>query len=497
MFGYLNLNDPTKIGAAESQVATAIRLDRGFLEYSNWPVRQTTNRVAKDQENREIFIDNEDIGVPGAIKRRFSSGATARLGTYNETLASAAWSPGTAAGSKPKFTAAATTDNRKYYAITCYDPDTNEESWPYFWEQDGATGFEIEALPGIATLHPTKVNAKWYVYRRPLGSSEYLRVPLTDIPAYTDQVGNRVDAFTDDQLGEPLNTVDVYPPGVYSQNELQYNILVHNRRLWFTRGTNEPATFIPDISVSGYPLYFSKTNIFGEIPVLNYFLFEGQITNIFSLDESLLVLTKEGIYVIYGDDESNFQVKEISSAKIGAVCLYSAEACGNVVMFVSNRVDDRNAIGEIYLVAGNQVRKISDNIQSTVPQATTIIPRGTATYEGRFIVVRISFLSYVYDLAANGFSLVPLDAPFFSYKTKEFGTPGWWTSARRMFVRGLGQFSATFWLDGQAVDTISFNIAGVIPQTIDFTVPPFRGNYFAVSFTGQPNAKIYEFGKKE
>ena len=495
MFGYLNLNDPTKIGDQESQTATNVRVDRGYLELSAWPVVQTTNRIAKDQENREIYID-ATFPDAGTLKRRLSTNSTARLGTFNELFASAAWAPGTASGSKPKFNAAATTDNIKYYAITCYDPDTNEESWPYFWEHDGASTFEIEALPGIKTLHPTKVNAVWRVYRRPLGGSEYLYVPLTAMPAYEDQIGNRSDGTPDNQLGTPLNSVDTYPPEMFGTSGLMTNVLVHNRRLWFVRSSPTAVTGTVEIP-AGYMLFFSKTNIFGEVPINNYFAFESQITNIFSIDEELLVLTKEGVFVIYGDDENTFTVKEITSSKIGAACLYSAEAIGNMVMFVSSNKTTRTTTESIFLVAGNQVRRISNNIQSLVTSASASAPLGTAVVEDRFVLVRLYPITFVYDIEANGFVIAGAIATSGLYKTKAFGSPGWWTAARRMFVRGLGSFTVVFYSDGVQVDSLAITISGTIPQTYDFTVPPFRANYFEVEFIIQPGAKIYEFGRKE
>jgi hypothetical protein len=66
-----------------------------------------------------------------------------------------------------------------------------------------------------------------------------------------------------------------------------------------------------------------------------------------------------------------------------------------------------------------------------------------------------------------------------------------------MFVRGLGNFTVELYGDGVKIDEIAFNISGTQPRTEDFTVPPFRCNYFSYRFIGQANAKIYEFGRKE
>lgn len=495
MFGYLNLNDPTKIENNESQEAVNLRLDKGYLEYSSWTVQQDTNRLTKDTNGKELFIDST-FPNPGAIKRKNSSSVFVKLGMYNEEFASAAWNPGDSVGDSPEFTPAASTDNKSYYALTIYDPDENEESWPYFWEHENGVAFEMKNLPGIKTLHPTRVNAEWRLYRRPLGGSQYLRVYITPAPAYDDLATNRVDGKSDSELGEPLGTVDTYPPNMFGYSEQFSNIIVHNSRLWFVRYNTTKTTGKFDTE-AGYALYFSKPYIPGEVPVLNYFLFESRITNIFSFNEQLLVLTVEGIFVIYGDSATDFVVKEIGSSKIGAAGLYSAESLGSAVMFVSSLKTNRIKLSSIFMIENNQLRKISDNITSVIPTSFTAVPYGTNTVEDRFILIKLSGITFVYDAAVGGFVLGGVGTSNFSYKSKEFGRPGWWENARRMFVRATGTFFVTIWIDGVFVDTISFDIAGTQPVTEDFTIPPYRGNYFAYSFDCQPNAKIYEFGRKE
>lgn len=509
MFGYLNLNDPTKIGDQESQEANNLRLDHGFLEYQQWPIDATIMREWKDLQGNIIRVTpTTGIGNSGIVERILPAGADT-IGILAPSL-NMGWNYPT----NPTMYNTAVETGPSYpptkefnYAITLYDPAAGEESAPFFVTgyTDGTYNLGFKDFPGMGANYPRKTSLEWRIYRRPLGSSEYLQLPHPAIQAVTNNSTSYLDNFEDSALTLPLNTVDneQYYPAYYGARLLA----VHNNRLWVPRpfvsiGIND--------SPRGHLLYFSKTNVFGETPINNYFSFNSPIVALHSIDETLFVITKESIYAIYGDDDSSFVVKEITNAGIGGLQFCNSAASGNKIIFISSSRANRNAGTGVHLIYGNSFDLISDKISPLFPVAAIIGfdtsgANGAGVIENRFLILGygriIDQSSYqpkrlVYDSIANGF-VTGDSTTSFTYRSKEFGSPGWWVGARRMFVRGAGNFTVELYGDGEKIDEISFNISVTQPRTEDFTVPPFRCNYFSYRFIGQANAKIYEFGRKE
>lgn len=507
MFGYLNLNDPTKIGNTESQEAINLRLDRGYLEYQSWPIDTTIMRSGKDPQGNVIRVDpSVPIGFIGALQRVLTGGNDIIGLRYPPN--NIGWNYGvkpvlydTSVGPGPFYPA------KEYnYAITLFDPVAGEESRPFFVTAytDGTYQLGFKDFPGMGSNYPLKEDLEWRIYRRPLGSAEYLQLPHPTIQAVTDNATSYLDTFDDSALTLPLNTVDVYDP--YDISSSSVNLFaIHNGRLWLPRPFVETGA---DQREPGHLLFFSKQNIFGEFPFNNYFSFNSPIQALWSIDETLYIITEEGPYALYGNDESDFVLKEISNTGVGGAWDGGSAAVGNQIIFISTEKTERAVGKSIHSIFGNAFNLISEKINKMFPVVypTTINAHGSGVVDNRFLVLGYgepttggAYLvrRLVFDTVTGGFLIGNPATTEFSYKSKEFGSPGWWVGARRMFVRGLGNFTVELYGDGVKIDEIAFSISGTIPQTEDFTVPPYRCNYFSYRFIGQSNSKIYEFGRKE
>ncbi len=506
MFGYLNLNDPTKIGNTESQEAINLRLDRGYLEYQSWPIDTTIMRSGKDPQGNVIRVDpSVPIGFIGALQRVLTGGNDI-IGlryppnhiVWNYGVKPVLYDTSVVPGSYPA---------KEYnYAITLFDPVAGEESRPFFVTAytDGTYQLGFKDFPGMGSNYPLKEYLEWRIYRRPLGSAEYLQLPHPTIQAVTDNATSYLDTFNDSALTLPLNTVDVYDP--YDISSSSVNLFaIHNGRLWLPRPFVSTGA---DQREPGHLLFFSKQNIFGEFPFNNYFSFNSPIQALWSIDETLYIITEEGPYALYGNDESDFVLKEISNTGVGGAWVGGSAAVGNQIIFISTEKTERAVGKSIHSIFGNAFNLISEKINKMFPVVypTTINAHGSGVVDNRFLVLGYgepttggAYLvrRLVFDTVTGGFLIGNPATTEFSYKSKEFGSPGWWVGARRMFVRGLGNFTVELYGDGVKIDEIAFSISGTIPQTEDFTVPPYRCNYFSYRFIGQSNSKIYEFGRKE
>ncbi|HNS10201.1 MAG TPA: hypothetical protein PKN29_10905 [Candidatus Ozemobacteraceae bacterium] len=507
MFGYLNLNDPTKIGNTESQEAINLRLDRGYLEYQSWPIDTTIMRSGKDPQGNVIRVDpSVPIGFIGVLQRVLTGGNDIIGLRYPPN--NIGWNYGvkpvlydTSVGPGPFYPA------KEYnYAITLFDPVAGEESRPFFVTAytDGTYQLGFKDFPGMGSNYPLKEDLEWRIYRRPLGSAEYLQLPHPTIQAVTDNATSYLDTFNDSALTLPLNTVDVYDP--YDISSSSVNLFaIHNGRLWLPRPFVSTGA---DQREPGHLLFFSKQNIFGEFPFNNYFSFNSPIQALWSIDETLYIITEEGPYALYGNDESDFVLKEISNTGVGGAWVGGSAAVGNQIIFISTEKTERAVGKSIHSIFGNAFNLISEKINKMFPVVypTTINAHGSGVVDNRFLVLGYGepttggaylLRRLVFDTVTGGFLIGNPATTEFSYKSKEFGSPGWWVGARRMFVRGLGNFTVELYGDGVKIDEIAFSISGTIPQTEDFTVPPYRCNYFSYRFIGQSNSKIYEFGRKE
>lgn len=525
MFGYLNLNDPTKIGNNESQECKSLQLDRGYLELmAEFEIDETINRLGKDINGFEIFIDSsptpannavQNIPSLGYLKRRISSVRVDTIGCPQvEDL------PDYVANVSPALTATAH-GSQPYpagvysYIITIYNPETNEESSTVTYTRTVGTNEVVvfTDFPALSAnpLFLEKTQAEYRIYRRPLGGAEFLRILSgTTIQAYTANTGPYSDTTADADLGEPCSSIDTFAPDYYNNLRKFSLFTVHNGRLWFKQDAKFAGSPGPDNASS--VIWYSERNVFGQVSNLSFFAFNSEVVGLHSIDETLVVLCKENIHVIYGDDETDFVVKQIADGKIGCVGGFSSAVLNNSVFFVSSNKDNRDLADGVFALTGGQLKRISHNVDSLFPFApygtlAAPIVYGAGAIRNRFFVVRGKVEGaddnglLVFDSAANGFLISedpnPSPPTEFGYRSKDFGSPGKWDDMRRAFVRGVGDFKVELYYDGIKEDEIEFSFSGAVPQTEDFAVPPFRSNYFSFRIIGQADAKVFEFGRQE
>lgn len=483
MFGYLNLADPTKIGDTESQEAVNVRLDRGYLEYATWPLNNRVNRTAFDLSGRSLLLEGAFSVVPAY---RLKSGNNDTIGIELPRPVDG-FDPGAVPGSRPLF-GGAFDPSPRYYAITVYDPDTNEESKPYYVTLQTAAA-TFQDFPGIHALHPHKTNLKYRIYRRPVGSSEYLLLGF-DIAGYNDNATVYTDVFADHELGAALSMVDCKAIRDYGTGSLflpqNFELMhVHNSRLWLACDRT---------------LIYSKPFTFGEMRELNYFKIKGAMTGLFTVNEALVILTTETVYILYGDSDTDFVLKEIDSPAVGACGFSSADSLLSTVLFLGKSPKETGSIPTgLFSLSGGQIQKLSHKVQELFPSGFYI--NGCAVTDDRFFAVALPIAGHttgvlVFDSLTQGFLTGDSGTTTFRYRSKEFGTPGWWDKSRRMFVRGCGDFKLELYGDYEKFDEIDFSISGTQPETHEFTIPGYRHNYFSYRFIGQSNAKIHEFGRK-
>jgi hypothetical protein len=529
MFGYLNLNDPTKIGNNEAQEAKNLQLDRGYLEImTEYAVDPSIGRKDQDINGREIFIDLEalttgnavaPVPAKGYLKRRLSASRVDVLGSprINDL-------PGFSDGVSPLITAAAygsqpVPAGTYSYLITAYNPETNEESATFAFNLIIGTNQvgSFANFPAVSAnpIFLEKTSIEWRIYRRPIGGAEFLRIlPTTTIQAYNVNAGPYLDITPDESLGDACGTVDVYPPDYYPTGRLFSLFTVHNGRLWFKQDSKRAGS--PGLDAAASVLYYSDRYIFGQVPQLNFFAFNSEIVGLHSVDESLVVLCKKNIFVIYGDDRNDFVVKELTDSKsnIGCVGGWSSAALRNAVFFLGSSKTDPDQADGLFVISGGRAERLSYQVDTLFPfgQYGASISGGPIIYgagviRDRFFVVRgkvegtLDNGLLVYDSITKGFLIAedpnPSPPTDFFYRSKDFGSPGKWDDMRRAFVRGVGNFKIELYYDGIKEDEIEISIAGTIPKTEDFTVPPFRSNYFSFRILGEANAKIHEFGRLE
>lgn len=528
MFGYLNLNDPTKIGNNESQECKNVKIDKGYLQlFDEFAVDESIGRRGKDINGFEIFIDSSALTTGNAVtpppakgylKRRLSSSRVDIVGCPR-IVDLPDYSPGVS-----PVIAAVDYGSQPYpvgyynYLITLYNPETNEESEAslfgiYVGVNEVAEFTNFPAVSGNP-IFAEKTSSEWRIYRRPIGGAEFLRIlPNVTIPAFAANPGPYADVTADEDLGLSCGTLDVYSPDHYSTGRLFSLFTVHNGRLWFRQDSKRPGSPGPDNASS--VLFYSDKNVFGQVPQDNFFGFNSEIVGLHSVDEALYVLCKEDLFIIYGDSDSDLVARQLTDSKIGCVGGFSSVAIGNSILFLGSLKTDRDQADGLYQIIAGKVVRLSQQVEDLFPfgqYGASITPGAPIMYgaggvKDRFCVVRgkvdgsMDNGLLVYDLLGNGFLTAedpnPTPPTEFYYRSKEFGTPGKWDNMRRAFVRGSGDFKVELYYDAEKVDEIEFSFSESIAEMEDFTVPPFEGNYFSFRFIGQANAKIFEFGRLE
>jgi hypothetical protein len=496
MFGYLNLNDPTKIANNEAQEALNCRVDRGYLEYKEWSVDTDIGRELKDLSGRRLFIDATFPAAGGIFREVSVANPKDPIGLPDPSTLTG-WNPGTNSAVNTPYIQAVVSAGQFYpvgsydYAITIYDADTGEESVPYQFAAlpiGASEKAEFGSFPAVGdtAFWATKPNLQYRIYRRPLGGSEFLRTTAGSLSASTGDAGPSADETIDAALGVACDSWDNYP--IYTSaggTVATFRFAaIHKNKL-----------FLP----TEYSLFYSKTAELGAFPLAYYYSFPSAVLAAVTLGEALFILTQKHAYVLYGQDENDFLLKRIDDGTPGAPSYDGVCPLAGRLAFLGGETTAKG----VYLAAGAQAVKASNAIESYFPvmiggSAGTI---GAGAEENRFAVFDHRSdegdpRKIILDTATGGF-LLGDDSGVFSYRSKEFGRPGAWDNMRRAFVRGVGDFTIELYGDLEKIDEINFSISGSIPQTEDFTVPPTRHNHFSFRIIGQQNAKVYEFGRLE
>ncbi len=495
MFGYLNLGNPKLIGNTEAQEAVNCRVDRGLLEFATWPV---STHPARDVSLGSIIVNGR---VYRSLPYPDDTGLI--VWDYNSVVGDVL---GIAKPSSVPTVAAVAHGSQPYppgtyqWAMTLYNPITGEESIPAI-TGDILIGVnevaKFSAIPSYASTYPKKTHLQWRLYRRPLGGGEYLLVPIT-IGAFSPW-GDVEEDTADIDLGEACDSFD------------NGTISTTDSMAWFS-GKLWNAEF--------KALQFSMTDKPWAFPTTFQFTFGDVITGLYPFGEAMIVtLQSQKPRIIYGDDETNFSIKEID-AEIGLAPNGGRIVSGALFLpqqsFQSVMVTPPEAtwaIDGVTIFDGARPVNISNKIRALFPKFAyypnsvddTYEPQ-TGVVENRFYVLKINttelpmatpadietdHFSVVYDIHAKGF-LTGDDVQTFRYRTKDFSVPPKARYLKRLFVESQGQVEVEVYLDGNLASTISFNNT---TKTLNwFTTKPWRTDSFSLRFVGQPGAKVYSFG---
>lgn len=493
-FGYLNLGDPASIGDNESQIAINCRVDRGCIEYASWAVTDNTRNRRFTSSSGTYYID---ATFPDTGKIMRGSGETPGLPSPSITGVG--------------VTIVASTGNpyppgTYYWVFTYYDQTTGEEGPPSspIYQVIGTNQIgKIETLPSISkTGHTLKIN----LYRLPLGGSEYLFAKQCAVgdASITDDVA-------DSSLGGALLT-DGYQRATHDGSlAAARHIAIFNGKMFFAYYSLLGFTVTEDIA-------FTKAEF--------VFDFSEGIDDLIACNEVLYIFTQTKTFVLYGNDESDFVLKEVNQS-VGA-CMGAAGLVNNDPIIgatkkysvtVAGTASDVSFVDSIQVATGSALKVLSNKIKSLFPLSNFYYGSSgqsfeTGVFDDRFWVLKHSKLttytfadlaSYlaqldnpyylVYDTNGDGFLQGDPAASTFTYRSKEFGSAGKVEQVRTAFVEAVGTFTVTIYGDNVALTAITMTLS--TRQNVQFRVMPIRCHRFSFHFSGNSDAKIYDFGRIE
>jgi hypothetical protein len=496
MFGYLNLGNARMIAANEAQEASNVRVDRGFLEFAEWATSTPTARevnvgsvITGGKVHRSLPYPDET----GAIVWDY-------LAVTNDKL-------GIAVPVAVPIVAAIAHGSQPYpagtyqWAMTLYNPVTGEESVPVL-TADIVIGVnevaQFSDIPSYATTYPKKTYIVWNIYRRPLGSGEYLlALTLPAFGAATDDVDDTVDTDLGEACDSFENNVLAVAKGMEYANE----------KLWI---------------YDGKVLSFSKTSKPWAFPATFKFTWGDTITGVYAYNEYLVVtLESDKARIIYGDDEDNFAVKTVDAAigiapncaRVVAGMLLMAQQTNQVAVVAPEEKEP--LIDGVTIFDGARPVNISNAIKSLFPRfghfenlIDDAAEPKTGVVENRFYVLNVSDIvfplatqadipatpghfSIIYDVLGKGFLTAVDGATTFSYRTKQFANPPRAKSLHRFSVDTEGPVTVEVYLNEELATTVSLNNA--TRKDDWFSVKPWRCDSFSIRFIGQAAAKVYGF----
>lgn len=489
-FGYMNLNN--SILAAENEASHMVncRIDRGYLEYYDYAVDEDVpvpNRILYLPNGKEVKIINVtgDWTNTGLVKWR-KKGSTDSWARPGITLA-VAGSPTIAIGTEaaPEDFFLPTAPGAYFYAITVKNKTTGEESSPVL-RTITLTQADVDASKVlVVTFAPIvafqSAEFEFRVYRMPFGGNEY-----TFSFAQTANItvaASVTDPTKDELLGSLCATLTITDkPFDLAANSIT---LFSDKLFIGGKATN-------DVGKEFGILYFSRTSAWTDFPAANFFSFPDEVVGLTKFNEYLAIQTSKALFVLYGNDETDFLLKEIDY-KFDGILKNTGQAIGGLSYFLP-AAEPASAQG-VFAFSNNTVTEISQKVSSLFPADVTA---KNWAIDNRFYLVEIfdAGIRLVFDTLLGGFCFNETSTDGFIYQTKDFDVRSLGVSfLKQLYVRGFGNFTVEVIADGE---TITTETASSIDLTsVFFYVKPTRFETFAIKFTGAEDAVIMDWGVVE
>ena len=417
-----------------------------------------------------------------------------------------------------------TQPGKYFYALTYYDPVTYRESPPLYLEVE-ITQNDINAYSGECFLkfnsllvEPVPLslfpNLEIRIYRIPYGAEEYLFAVQKDPGAFGETF---YDSVPDAKLGSILPTEGNTNLPLDNKNVM--SIVLHKEKLFIG--------IAPDEQHQGF-VYYSKTGLFNEFQAEFFFHFNSNVIALAQFNECLAIFTKTDVYILYGDNEDNFQLSRVdfegptnATAWKAGFSFNSAQAiAGNLIALAksSNKKTDSILLfnSRFAIEASLPVKGIL-NTEGWTGNPTLYNPLNASNrnrvIDNRFYVfelmvgdqaVKVKTIIVVYDSLLRGFCTydssyddgdIVTPTMLFKWRSKEFHVDGRYDGIqfhKRLFVRGKGKFTVELLGDGQLVTIYGFNLASVATEF--FQVKSTRYTTFSIRFVGEKGAQIHDWG---
>jgi hypothetical protein len=526
MFGYLNTGNPRYIGETEAQEIKNASIEKGYLEYADYDTN-ALNNVRLTLPNGRIVVVNLNTVFGQVMWKTSETGTLYQIGLDkpSQIVIDNTTDPFTTTSRLPTPSVVAYASNPyppgDYdYAITIYDPDTGEESRPITATFTVGVNQVVRHanFPAVNDLFPDRPNLQWRIYRRPYGGSEYLLVNgATTISANSLYAGPYNDIIADADLGIPCDSLDNYvdflrSPAVAGVALFNDHLFVFGSRNTYSR------------------INFSKQGEWWAFPLENEINLPGRWRGACVLNESLVLFSSEGVFVLYGDNADNFALKQIDldltdNDDIG-VMPRSARAVGGIALFgitkdITFQGEAGTGVVQIMAFDGAKAKSISEKIKDLFPFGDNSATENmeTSIIDNRFYAIRmidldathaniiaagrtmatatsadIVYQTLVFDTYLMGW-LTADDNGVFTYRTKEFALPRQVQFHKRIWVECEGDCTLQFMGDGQVVSELAISHAAKMKRY--YNIKSRRYDAFSFRFTGSSGCKIYDFGVDE
>ena len=417
-----------------------------------------------------------------------------------------------------------TQPGKYFYALTYYDPVTYRESPPLYLEVE-ITQNDINAYSGECFLkfnsllvEPVPLslfpNLEIRIYRIPYGAEEYLFAVQKDPGAFGETF---YDSVPDAELGSILPTEGNTNLPLDSKDVM--SIVLHKEKLFIG--------IAPDKQHQGF-VYYSKTGLFNEFQAEFFFHFNSNVIALAQFNECLAIFTKTDVYILYGDNEDNFQLSRVdfegptnATAWKAGFSFNSAQAiAGNLIALAKStnkKTDSILLFNSRFAIEASLPVKGILNTEGWTGNPTLYNPLNASNrnrvIDNRFYVfelmvgdqaVKVETIIVVYDSLLRGFCTydssyddgdIVTPTMLFKWRSKEFHVDGRYDGIqfhKRLFVRGKGKFTVELLGDGQLVTIYGFNLASVATEF--FQVKSTRYTTFSIRFVGEKGAQIHDWG---